>query len=207
MAERGTGRAETMLMTPLTRGSTTKLRPVIAATAGTTASMSALTKFKVTASSAARSGAASTSKATNNARSRRIFMEIWHRRALPRQGAMIAWGVVAPGASASEKAVEKRIRSCPLRHPSTMKPFGEIPMHLTTLVRGRPALAVRAGLLALAATLWLAAASAPAADPPEKAAHGATIKITQDPPSVQFEAHTADNADAKGDKDAKSDKD
>src|SRR5437773_5006322 len=49
-----------MLMTPLTRGSTTKLRPVISATALTTASMSALTKFSVTASSAAWTGNVST---------------------------------------------------------------------------------------------------------------------------------------------------
>ena len=75
-------------------------------------------------------------------------------------------------------------------------------MHATTLVRGRPALAVRAGLLALAAALWLAAAPAPAADPPEKAGPGASIKITQDPPSVQIETHTGDDADAKSGKDA-----
>ena len=75
-------------------------------------------------------------------------------------------------------------------------------MHATTLVRGRPALAVRTGLLALAAALWLAAAPAPAADPPEKAGPGASIKITQDPPSVQIETHTGDDADAKSGKDA-----
>ncbi len=75
-------------------------------------------------------------------------------------------------------------------------------MHATTLVRGRSALVVRSGLLALVAILWLAAAPAPAADPPEKAANGATIKITQDPPSVQIEAHGNDDADAKGGKDA-----
>ncbi len=40
-------------MLPLTLGSIRKLRPVISATAFTTASMSALTKFSVTASSAA----------------------------------------------------------------------------------------------------------------------------------------------------------
>src|SRR5688500_1129032 len=39
-----------MLMVPLTRGSTMKLRPVMSATARTTASISALTKFSVTAS-------------------------------------------------------------------------------------------------------------------------------------------------------------
>ena len=75
-------------------------------------------------------------------------------------------------------------------------------MHATTLIRGRPAVAVRAGLLALAAMLWLAAAPAPAADPPEKAGTGATIKITQDPPSVQIETPASDDADAKGGKDA-----
>ena len=42
-----------MLMLPLTRGSIRKLRPVISATALTTASMSALTKLSVTVSSAA----------------------------------------------------------------------------------------------------------------------------------------------------------
>src|SRR6478735_6220232 len=47
---RGTGRADTMLTVPFTRGSTMKLRPVISATALTTASMSALTKLSVTAS-------------------------------------------------------------------------------------------------------------------------------------------------------------
>src|SRR5258708_19597552 len=47
-----------MLITPLTRGSSTKLRPVMWATALTTASMSALTRLSVPASSAARAGAA-----------------------------------------------------------------------------------------------------------------------------------------------------
>lgn len=75
-------------------------------------------------------------------------------------------------------------------------------MHATTLGRARPAAAARAGLLALTAMLWLAAAPAPAADPPEKAGTGATIKITQDPPSVQIETHASDDADAKGGKDA-----
>ena len=75
-------------------------------------------------------------------------------------------------------------------------------MHATTLGRARPAAAARVGLLALAAMLWLAAAPAPAADPPEKAGTGATIKITQDPPSVQIETHAGDDADAKGGKDA-----
>ena len=42
-----------MLTVPFTRGSTMKLRPVISATAFTTASMSALTKLSVTASPAA----------------------------------------------------------------------------------------------------------------------------------------------------------
>src|SRR5689334_20458365 len=47
---RGTGRDDTMLTVPFTRGSTRKLRPVMSATALTTASMSALTKFSVTVS-------------------------------------------------------------------------------------------------------------------------------------------------------------
>jgi hypothetical protein len=42
-----------MLTVPLIFGSSTKLRPVISAAALTTASMSALTKFSVTVSSAA----------------------------------------------------------------------------------------------------------------------------------------------------------
>src|SRR4030095_10616772 len=52
----GTGRAEMMLTVPLILGSSTKLRPVISETAFTTASMSALTKFSVTTSSAAAAG-------------------------------------------------------------------------------------------------------------------------------------------------------
>lgn len=49
-----------MLIVPLTFGSTMKLRPVISETALTTASMSALTKFKVTVSSAAKRGCVAT---------------------------------------------------------------------------------------------------------------------------------------------------
>src|SRR6185312_7430441 len=47
---RGTGRDDTMLTVPFTRGSTRKLRPVMSATALTTASMSAFTKLSVTVS-------------------------------------------------------------------------------------------------------------------------------------------------------------
>ena len=47
-AEVLTGLSDTILMLPLTRGSTTKLRPVITATARATSAISALTKFSVT---------------------------------------------------------------------------------------------------------------------------------------------------------------
>ncbi len=77
-ADLGTGRAETMLITPFTRGSTTKLRPVISDTALTTASMSALTKLSVTVSSAPKAGDTSTRLANRNARSRSIFMGMEH---------------------------------------------------------------------------------------------------------------------------------
>ncbi len=53
-----------MLTVPLIFGSTTKLRPVISLTAFTTASMSALTKLRVTVSSAAAAGKATTSATT-----------------------------------------------------------------------------------------------------------------------------------------------
>src|SRR6266550_3745257 len=62
-----------MLTTPFTFGSRMKLRPVISATALTTASMSALTKLRVTMSSAAwPTGAASAAARDNMARNRGI---------------------------------------------------------------------------------------------------------------------------------------
>ena len=76
-------------------------------------------------------------------------------------------------------------------------------MHVANLVRVRLSVALRMGLIAAAAALWLAAAPAPAADAPAKAENTATIKITQDPPSVRIEAHASDDADTKDGKDAK----
>jgi hypothetical protein len=67
---RGTGFGATMLTVPCTRGSMRKLRPVISATAFTTAWMSAFTKFSVIVSSVAAGGswasgaAAATAKAS-----------------------------------------------------------------------------------------------------------------------------------------------
>jgi hypothetical protein len=87
-----------------------------------------------------------------------------------------------------------------------MKPFREISMHAANLVRVRP-LALRTGLIAVVGALWLFAAPAPAADPPAKGGNAATIKITQDPPSVQIEAHTSDDVTAKDAKDGKDGKD
>src|SRR5881394_1400077 len=54
-----------MLTVPLIFGSRTKLRPVISDTALTTASMSALTKLRVTRSSAAPAGSTAVAKATS----------------------------------------------------------------------------------------------------------------------------------------------
>src|SRR5512132_92761 len=55
-----------MLVVPLTRGSTRKLRPVISPTAFTTASMSALTKFSVTVSASCASAAGASSTHVQN---------------------------------------------------------------------------------------------------------------------------------------------
>jgi hypothetical protein len=63
----GTGRAEMMLIVPLTRGSIRKFLPVISATAFTTASMSALTKLSVTVSSAAARAGVVAGKAAHRA--------------------------------------------------------------------------------------------------------------------------------------------
>ena len=63
--------AETIVTVPLTRGSTMKLLPVISATALTTASMSALVKFSVTASSWATAGRPSSAAARARTASRR----------------------------------------------------------------------------------------------------------------------------------------
>jgi len=62
-SSRGTGRADTILTVPLILGSRMKLRPVISAAALTTASMSALTKLRVTVSSAADEAMASANSA------------------------------------------------------------------------------------------------------------------------------------------------
>ena len=53
----GTGRSATRLIWPLTRGSTTTLRPVMVAMVRATASISALAKFRVTGSAVAVAGA------------------------------------------------------------------------------------------------------------------------------------------------------
>ena len=80
-------------------------------------------------------------------------------------------------------------------------------MHFANLARVRPLVALRTGLIAAAVALWLVAAPAPAADPPAKSGNTATIRITQDPPSVQIDAHANDAADAKDTKDGKDGKD
>src|SRR5690606_34161357 len=75
----GTGRSVARFMVPFTRGSTTMLRPVIAAIVRATASISALTKLSVTGSVArwacsAPGAAASSSAAAREAAARRKVM-------------------------------------------------------------------------------------------------------------------------------------
>ena len=79
-------------------------------------------------------------------------------------------------------------------------------MHAANLVRVRP-LAMRTSLIAALGALWLFASPAPAADPPAKEGNAATIKITQDPPSVQIETHASDDVTTKDAKDGKDSKD
>jgi hypothetical protein len=76
------GRADTMFTVPFTRGSTTKLRPVISPTAFTTASMSALTKLSVTMSASWAEAAAPVpiqarrNSVRNHARQRRAIQPV-----------------------------------------------------------------------------------------------------------------------------------
>ncbi len=111
-SERGTGRDETMLTVPLTFGSTTKVLPVISATARTTASTSALTKLSVTGSSAARAPVpnASAASATRHAAAKATM---WRRT-----GAFAATAARrGPRTSAAECATGG-VRSTPVGAPS-----------------------------------------------------------------------------------------
>jgi hypothetical protein len=83
-----------------------------------------------------------------------------------------------------------------------MKQFREIPMHGSTAVRAWPRAAVRAGFIALATMLVLAASPVPAANKPPASASDTQIKVTPFPPSVQVDAGAAgddsDNDTARG---------
>jgi hypothetical protein len=71
----------------------------------------------------------------------------------------------------------------------------EISMYASTAVRTWPPAAVRAGFIALAAALLLAAPPVPAADPSPPPASETRIKVTPFPPSVQVDASTSASDD------------
>jgi hypothetical protein len=71
----------------------------------------------------------------------------------------------------------------------------EISMYASTAVRTWPPAAVRAGFIALAAALLLAAPPVPAADTPPAPASETRIKVTPFPPSVQVDASTSASDD------------
>jgi len=69
-------------------------------------------------------------------------------------------------------------------------------MHASTAVRIWPPAAVRAGFIALAAALMLAAPPVPAANTPPAPASETRVKVTAFPPLVQVDASSTDNDDA-----------
>jgi hypothetical protein len=69
-------------------------------------------------------------------------------------------------------------------------------MHGTTAVRVWPLVAARAGFVALATALVLAASPAPAADTPPTPSSETRIKITPFPPSMQVDTGAADDDEA-----------
>src|SRR5215510_7712922 len=192
-----------MLITPLTRGSSTKLRPVISATALTTASMSALTKLRVTGSSAARAlpASAMVSAAMANKREKDRLM------GAPRVASACVVGHGAAGVGNDSmrpppafEGRESAMRLNPLGPSAASKvrvPSEEKPMsHAATV----PDAAARVRSAALGAVLMAALAlavvpqPARAADPAPK--NDSVVRITAFPPAVLIDTAATKEGDA-----------
>src|SRR5437868_917463 len=93
-----------MFTTPFTFGSMTKLRPVISATALTTASMSALTKFSVTLSSTgAMSAGAAGAVAKARKRSAKLVARAARARRQRREKSVTRWRLGAGAARLTDR--------------------------------------------------------------------------------------------------------
>src|SRR5215831_12088533 len=192
-----------MLMTPLTRGSRTKLRPVISATAFTTASISALTKLRVTGSSAPFAPEASRAARAAAARKRRDGEIIEPRMAPARLYATAprGWAMIACALEPPFPAGEHAMRLNPLARFAASKvqanPRKENDMSHAATASGA-SMRARAAALALAVLAAIALASVPrpvrAADP----APGSetTVTLRAFPPALLVNTAAAKDEDS-----------